>query len=93
MEHLICRKVPQSIILSGVVGTDVSSLRTFLEVLSGNGQEYDSDDIDYNAPPRMCYHNDSKAQPKEALGLMAPDQSPRSYAAYLQEKVDRLRAR
>ena len=61
LEHLDSREALQSIILSDAAGTDVPSLRAFLEVLSGNGPEYDSDDIDYNAPPRMCYHNDSEA--------------------------------
>ena len=50
-----------SIILSGIAGTDVPSLHAFLEVLSGDGPEYDSNDIDYNTPPRMCYHIDSEA--------------------------------
>ena len=84
LEHLISREVPQSIILSGVVGTDVPSLCAFLRILLGNGLEYDSDDIDYSTPPRMCYHIDSEAQPKEAPELMPPDQSPRSHAPYLQ---------
>ena len=56
LEHLISREAPRSIILSGTAGTDVPSLRAFLEVLSGNGPEYDFDDIDYDAPPHMCYH-------------------------------------
>jgi hypothetical protein len=41
--------------LSSTVGTDIPSLCAFLEILAGNNPEYDSDDIDYNDPPRMCY--------------------------------------
>ena len=83
LEHLISRKAPRSIILSRAVGTDVRSLRSFLEVLSGNGPEYDSDDIDYDDPPRMCYHVYGDDLAEEALGLMPPNQSPRSRMAYL----------
>ena len=39
LEHLISREAPRSIILSDVAGTDVPSLRAFLEVLSGNGPQ------------------------------------------------------
>jgi hypothetical protein len=60
LEHLINRDAPWSTILSGAAGTDVPSLRAFLEILSGNGLEYDSDDIDYNNPPCMCYHIDGE---------------------------------
>ena len=65
------------------MGTDVPSLRTFLEILSGNGPEYNSDNIDYNTPPCMCYHIDGDILSKEALGLMPSDQSPHSCMAYL----------
>jgi hypothetical protein len=41
----------------------------------------------------MYYHIDNEVQPKEAPGLTPSDQSPRSHAANLQEKVNRLRAR
>ena len=41
----------------------------------------------------MCYHIDCDIVSKEALGLTTSDQSPHSHMAYLQEKVDRLRAR
>jgi hypothetical protein len=58
LEHLISHEAPQRTILFGAMGIDVPSLRTFLEILSGNGSEYDSNDIDYNDPPRMCYHID-----------------------------------
>ena len=40
------REAPWNTILSGTMGADVPSLRTFLEILLGNGSEYDSDDID-----------------------------------------------
>jgi hypothetical protein len=75
-----------------VVGTDVLSLRVFLKILSGNGPKYNFDDINYNDPPRMCYHIDGEVQPEEALGLTPPDQSSHSRAAYLQEKADCLHA-
>ena len=39
----------------------------------------------------MCYHIDSEVLTDEAPKLTPPDQSPRSRAAYLQEKADRLR--
>ena len=56
-----------------MVGIDVPSLRAFLEILSGNGPEYDSDDIDYNALPRMCYHIDGEDPTKEAPRLTLSD--------------------
>jgi hypothetical protein len=56
-----------------MAGTDVPSLRVFLEILSGNGLEYDSDDIDYNDPPCMCYHIDGEVQPEEVPRFMPPD--------------------
>jgi len=49
-----------------VVGTDVPSLCTFLEILSGNG-------LKYNAPLRMCYHIDYEDLAEEAPGLTLPD--------------------
>jgi hypothetical protein len=73
LEHLISREVPRSPILSDAVGTDVLSLHTFLEILLGNDSEYDSDDIDYNAPPHICYHIDGEVLPEEAPELMPPD--------------------
>ena len=73
LEHLISRKVPQSAILSSMAGTDVPTLCTFLEVLLGNGPEYDSDEIDYYAPPRMCYHIDGEDPVEEAPELMPLD--------------------
>ena len=83
LEHLISREAPQSIILSSAAGTDVLSLRAFLEVLSRNGPEYDFDDIDYDAPPLMCCHVDNDDLVEEALGLTPLDQSPRGRMAYL----------
>jgi hypothetical protein len=53
LEHLVSREARQSAILSGVAGADVPLLCTFLEILSGNGLEYDSDDVDYYGPPCM----------------------------------------
>jgi hypothetical protein len=91
LEHLISHEAPRSAILSSMAGTDVPSLCTFLEILLGNSLEYDSDDIDYNAPPHMCYHIDDEDLAEEAPRLMPLDQSPHSRAAYLQEKVDCLR--
>ena len=52
-----------------MAGTDVPSLCTFLEILLGNGLEYDSDDIDCYAPPRMCYHIDGEVLVEEAPRL------------------------
>ena len=93
LEHLFSHEAPQSAILSGEAGTNVPSLRTFLEILLGNDPEYDSNNIDYCAPSRMCYHIDGEVLADEAPGLMPPDQSPRNHVAYLQEKEDRLWAR
>ena len=56
--------------LFGMVGIDVPSLCTYLEILLGNGPEYDSDDIDYNNSPLMCYHIDDEVQPDEEPRLM-----------------------
>jgi hypothetical protein len=58
-------------------------LRAFLEILSGNDSEYDSDDIDYHGPPCMCYHIDAEVLPEETPGLTPPDQSPCSHVVYL----------
>ena len=93
LEHLISCEAPRSTILSSVEGTNVPSLCTFLNILSGNGPDYDFDDINYNDPPCMCHHTDIEVLPKEAPRLTLPDQSPRNHVAYLQEKEDRLRAR
>jgi hypothetical protein len=42
------------------VGTDIPSLCAFLKILLRKGSKYDSDDIDFNDPPRMCYHIDGE---------------------------------
>ena len=55
-----------------MVGTDVLSLCTFLEILSGNIPEYDSNHIDYNTLPRMCYHIDGEVLPSKAPGPESP---------------------
>jgi hypothetical protein len=73
LDHLISHNTPRSAILSGVVGADVPSLHTFLEILSGNDPEYDSDDIDYYTPPHMCYHIHGEVSPVEAPELTPPD--------------------
>ena len=69
LEHLVVREAPQSPILSGAAGTDIPSLRTILEILSGNGLEYDSDNIDYYTTPSMCYHIDSEVLAEVVPGL------------------------
>jgi hypothetical protein len=66
-----------------MVGIDAPSLHAFLKILSGKGPKYDSDDIDYNDPPCMCYHIDDEVQPEEAPELMPLDLSPCSYVSYL----------
>jgi hypothetical protein len=73
LEHLISREAPRSPILSGTAGTDVLLLHTFLEILLGNDSEYDSDDIDYNAPPHTCYYINGEVLPKETPELMPLD--------------------
>jgi hypothetical protein len=60
LEHLISHDLSWSTILFGVVGINVPSLHAFLKILSGNIPEYDSDGIDYNDPPCMCYHINGK---------------------------------
>jgi len=83
LEHFISREAPRSAILSIALGTDISSLHAFLETLSGNGLEYDSNNINHNAPPCMCYHIDGEDPAEEAPELMPPDQSHRSHVAYI----------
>jgi hypothetical protein len=73
LEHLISRGALRSTILFGAVGTDVPSIRAFLDILSRNDLEYDSDGIDYNDPLRMCYHIDDEVQPEEAPKLTPLD--------------------
>ena len=72
LEHLVSREAPHGTILFGATGADVPSLRTFLEILSGNGLEYGSNDIDCYAPPRLCYHIKSEVL-TEASGLTPLD--------------------
>ena len=55
------------------MGTNVPSLRTILKILLGNDSDYNSDDIDYHAPPRTCYHIDGEVLHKEVPGLKPPD--------------------
>ena len=76
-------EAPRSAIVSSAAGTDISSLRTFLEILLGNGPEC-------YALPRMCYHIDGKVPADEVPELTPPDQSPRNHANYLREKAARL---
>jgi hypothetical protein len=83
LEHLISHEAPWSAILSGVAGAKIRSLHTFLEILLGNGPEYDSNDIDCYAPPHMCYYIDSEVPADVAPELTPPDLSPRSRANYI----------
>jgi hypothetical protein len=48
--------MPRCAILSGEAGTNNSSLCTFLEILSGNGPEYDFDDVYYYSSTRECIY-------------------------------------
>jgi hypothetical protein len=73
------------------MGTDVPSLCTFLEILSRNSSEYDSDDIDYYSVSLKCFHIDGDNPADDAPELMPPDQSPRSRAEYLGEKETSFR--
>jgi hypothetical protein len=73
LEHLISHKAPQNAILSGMAGANVPSLRAFLEILLGNDSGYESDDIDYHAPPRMCYHIVGEVLLEEVLELTPLD--------------------
>jgi hypothetical protein len=50
----------------------VPLLHAFLEILSGNGLEYDSDDINCYVPSHMCYHINGEDPLEEA---------PRAHAA------------
>ena len=73
LEHLVSRKVPRSAILSGMAGTNVPTLCTFLEILSGSDLKYNSDDVDCSAPPCMCYHIDGEVLADEAPELTTLD--------------------
>jgi hypothetical protein len=68
----------------------VPSLRAFLEILLGNGPEYDSDDINCYTPSCMCYHINGEDPPEEAPELTSQDQSPRCCMNYVYEKVAHL---
>jgi len=92
LEHLVGREAPRGVILSGAVGTDVPSLRNFLEVLSRYGLEYDSDNVDYFSPSRECFFINDRAAAVDAPDLTPPDLSPTSHAAYLNEKDARLQS-
>jgi len=81
LEHLVSREAPWSALLSGTAGVDIPSLRTYLKIPSGNSLEYNSDDIDCYAPPRMCYHINGEDTVEEAPELMPLDQSPYNHAA------------
>lgn len=73
------------------MGTDVPSLQTFLEILSRNGPEYDSNSIDCYSLSRECFHIDGEIPADEAPELTSLDlMSPRSHAKYLREKAVRL---
>jgi hypothetical protein len=54
----VSREEPRGVVLSSTVGTDVSSLCTFLKILSGVGPEYDSDEANCYSPGRKCFHID-----------------------------------
>jgi hypothetical protein len=85
LEHLVSREVPRSAILSSAASIDFPSLRAFLEVLSGNDPEYDSNDIDYYAPSCMCFYIDGENHVDNTPELTLPDQSPRSHELPLGE--------
>jgi hypothetical protein len=80
-------------ILSGAAGIDISSLRTFLKILSRNGPEYDSNGVDYYSPSRECFHIDGDNLANDASEVMLPDQSPHSHTEYLHEKATCLQSR
>ena len=69
------------------MGTDVPSLHTFLEILSRNGPEYDSNDIDCYSLSCECFHIDGEILIDEAPKLTSLDLSPCSHAKYLHEKA------
>ena len=81
LKHLISHEALRSTILSGAAGTDIPSLRTFIEILLGNSLEYDSNNIDCYTLPCMCYHIDSEVLAEVVLGLTRQDQSPCSRVA------------
>jgi hypothetical protein len=87
LEHLISREASQGTILFDAAGTDVPSLCTFLEILLGNGPEYDSGNVDYYSLSCECFHIDNDNLVDDAPKLMSLNQSPRSHMKYLQEKA------
>lgn len=92
LEHLIVREAAQSPILSSAAGTNVPSLRAFLESLSGEGPKYDSDSISFDASSCMFYHINGENDTDETARLTPPDLSPSPcHVAHLLEK-DHLRS-
>lgn len=53
--------MPCGVILLGTAGTNVPSLHNFLEILSGNGPEYASNNTGYFSPSCECYFIGDKA--------------------------------
>jgi hypothetical protein len=74
-------------ILSGIAGIDISSLCTFLKILSGNGPKYDSNGVYYYSSSRECFHIDGDNLANDASEVMLLDQSPHSHTEYLCEKA------
>lgn len=58
------------------MGANVPFLRTFLDILLGNGPKYDSDDIDCYAPLHMRYRTNGECPIGRAPELMPSDQGP-----------------
>jgi hypothetical protein len=92
LEHLVSREAPRGVILSGTAGTDVSSLCTFLKILSGVGPEYDSDEANGYSPGRKCFHIYGDQVINNNVKVTPPDLSLSSHATYLKEKAERLKA-
>lgn len=78
LEHLVSQEASRSIVLSGTAGIDVPSLSNFLEILSGYGSKYDSDDTSYYSPRHECLFLSGKAATTDATDLMPSDMSPTS---------------
>ena len=70
LERLVNHEMPRSVVLSDATGANVPSLRTFLKILLGTDLQYDSDDIDWYAPPCMCYHINIEVPTEEPPELM-----------------------
>lgn len=90
LEHLVSREALHDVILSGASGTDVPSLRNFLEILSGLRPEYDSNDTGYFRPSRECFFIADGACIDTSPNLTPLDLSPTSPAAYHKEKAECL---